>query len=189
MTQNQLGDLIGVKGNCISRWEKSETYPDDWDQINSMSKVLNVPVLYLLGSNEVENNSNNIYIPILNEVQAGVFTQIEDIPPMDVEYYPVQRAYEHCFMLRVSGQSMEPRFHENDLLLVDPDLDYHSGDFVVALAENDTHATFKKYREKMDNEGPYCELVPLNEDFPTITSRFVKFRIVGVVIQHTQPTR
>lgn len=54
-------------------------------------------------------------------------------------------------------------------VLIDPDEHPHPGDFVVAK-NGEEAATFKKYRPRGIGEDgqEVFELVPLNDDFPTI---------------------
>lgn len=92
---------------------------------------------------------------------------------------------EFTFALRIEGDSMEPDFKEGDIIIVDPELEPIPGEFVVAKNGNN-EATFKKYRPTFtDLTGrQHYELVPLNDDYPTINSSDRPLKIIGVMIEH-----
>ena len=80
---------------------------------------------------------------------------------------------------------MEPDFKEGDIIIVDPELEPIPGEFVVAK-NGENEATFKKYRPTFtDLTGrQHYELVPLNDDYPTINSSDRPLKIIGVMIEH-----
>lgn len=92
---------------------------------------------------------------------------------------------ENSFALEIDGQSMTPDFNPGDRVIVDPSLTPRPGDFVVAKNGRD-EATFKRYRVRgVDSEGrEVFELVPLNPDYPTISSDTQPVKIVAVMVEH-----
>lgn len=109
-------------------------------------------------------------VPIINKVSAGYPTDFDDLD------YPVGIAddYVRCpdlhdpnaFAVRVVGDSMEPRFHEGDIVVFSPALEVRNGDdcFVRFMMPHET--TFKRvFFEKEDK----VRLQPRNERYsPTI---------------------
>lgn len=91
---------------------------------------------------------------------------------------------ESSFTLIISGRSMEPEFKEGDAVVIDPEVDPLPGDFVVAK-NGQEEALFKKYRPRgfINGEEVY-ELVPLNEDYPTVRSDQEPIRIIGTMVEH-----
>jgi SOS-response transcriptional repressor LexA len=129
-------------------------------------------------------------IPLVNYVQAGMWTEIMDGFQAD-EYVLTFKDYsDGAFALEIKGDSMLPDFRPGDRILVDPDISPHPGDFVVAKNGGE-EATFKKYRLRGINEDgqEVIELVPLNPDFPTMRSDITPFRIIGTVIEHHRNLR
>lgn len=120
-------------------------------------------------------------LPIVNEVQAGQFTEIGD--NVFDEWEPAHHK-DGTYWLRVKGDSMTPDFVQGDLILVGCERVASTGNYVVALVEGDPKATFKKYRECFENGERYHELVALNEFYPTIDSRVKPFQIIGVVLEY-----
>ena len=81
---------------------------------------------------------------------------------------------------------MEPKFSEGDLVLIDVRKQPRPGDFVAAVNGNG-EATLKRYRELGDlspSGNPHFELVPLNPNFPTLSSMKQDIRIIGVAVEH-----
>lgn len=120
-------------------------------------------------------------VPVLSWVQAGALRSAEDLYPYAgaaEEYLSVSVRGEHCFSLKVRGESMLPDFHEGDMIVIDPDLEPQSGDFVVAVIDGTGEATFKRYMKKKDGEV----LMPLNPDYAPIVLQ-PEHRIVGKVVR------
>lgn len=138
-------------------------------------------------------------IPILSYVQAGNLTNHSSLDSVvdlsNCEFISVDADYPECFALIIKGNSMEPLFKEDDIIIVEPYTNPHPGDFVVARRDSDfsfgTETTFKKYRTRGINRygNPIFELVPLNEDYPTFNSEMDHLIIVGVMIEHRRKYR
>ena len=95
-------------------------------------------------------------------------------------------AGEDAFFLRIKGRSMEPKFIEDDLVLIDVRRRPHPGDYVAAVNDSG-EATLKRYRELGElsvSGNPHFELVPLNRDYPTLSSKKQNIRIIGVAVEH-----
>lgn len=132
-------------------------------------------------------------IPVISYVQAGLLTDIND------PYAPGDGfATEICeddlgrfaFALEIEGNSMLPDFRPGDRIIVDPEVSPTPGDFVVAK-NGQQMATFKKYRPRGMNEQGHqvFELVPLNEDYPTMRSDIEHLRIIGTMVEHRKKYR
>ena len=103
--------------------------------------------------------------PLISWVQAGEWAEIagnfelgdaEDLLPCPV------RCSTDTFVLRVRGESMEPKFHDGDLIFVDPQVAPVSGRYVVVRLEDSQEATFKQL---IIEEG-HQYLKALNPDWP-----------------------
>lgn len=125
-------------------------------------------------------------IPVISYVQAGMMTEVVD-PFALGDGFEVVEVPVGCsartFGLRIEGNSMEPRFHEGDVVIIDPSLAPRPGDFVVGKNGKE-EATFKKYRPRgVDESGDEVfELAPLNEDYPTLHSKRDGLIIIGVCV-------
>lgn len=196
LTQQKLGELVGVKKSSISQWESGEHAPSG-DNLVALARVFGVSPHWLStgkGSPEIPNVEPAVIpqgarVPILSYVQAGNWREMcEQATAFDgsLEYVAAGVSVGSCaFGLWVRGNSMEPDFKEGDLLIVDPDEAPKAGDFVIAKNGSE-EATFKKYRSRgeYDDGRPRFELVPLNDDHETLSTDQTHIAIIGVVVEH-----
>ena len=205
-SQEILGSRVGVSRVSISQWERGENTPNG-RYLNDLAAALGVTVDWLLtgegegavtSAPEVISGYHNVEpavipqgnrIPILSYVQAGNWREIcEQATAFDgnVEYVTASVDIGPWgFGLWIRGRSMTPMFNEGDLVIIDPDEQPRPGDYVVAKNGSE-EATFKKYRPRgIDESGQEVfELVPLNDDFPTMHSDRQHIEIIGVMVEH-----
>lgn len=132
-------------------------------------------------------------IPVISAVQAGRLTEINDPYPPGAGYaieYADDDLSRWAFALEIDGDSMLPDFRPGDRVIVDPEIAPNPGDFVVAKNGRE-EATFKKYRPR--GIGPdgnmVFELVPLNDDYPTMRSDVEHLKVIGVMVEHRKKYR
>lgn len=199
LTQQQLGDKIGVSKATISQWEKGD-YSPSGQNLYTLAKVLGVSAEWLLsgrGDPKFQNVEPTILgvhsIPVLSYVQAGQLTEVQEIREVDGGFEYVQAdddIGERAFAMRISGDSMTPEFGEGDLVIIDPDIEPVPGDYVAAK-NGSREATFKKYRPRGFNPDgvEYFELVPLNDDYAPIRSDMCQVSIIGTMVEHRKYRR
>lgn len=89
------------------------------------------------------------YVPIINWVQAGAWTEVCDIEFEPEEFAPrPPNSSISTFALRVRGQSMLPKYEPDLIIYVDPEVVPFDGDDVVALLTEHNEATFKQLVEE-----------------------------------------
>ena len=120
--------------------------------------------------------------PLISWVQAGNWYEISEsfVPAYGAELLPCPvRCSPESFVLRVRGSSMEPKFHEGDLIFVDPSVIPDHGKFVVVRLEQSNEATFKQL---IIEEGKQY-LKALNPDWPNrIIEVDEEATICGVIV-------
>ncbi len=101
-------------------------------------------------------------------------------PQYDTELLPCPVACSpDSFVLRVRGASMEPKFHEGELIFVDPNALAGHGKYVVVRLDTSNEATFKQL---IVEEGKQY-LKALNPDWPNrIIEVDEEASICGVVV-------
>jgi len=148
------------------------------------------PELPKFDSNVVPAEIGKTRIPLLNYVQAGIFTDMGtnfDIEGM--EYLLTDLALsDRSFALQIRGDSMAPKFQEGDRVIVDCEVAPQPGDFVVARNGGE-EATFKKYKLISLGDQEVFELTPLNENYPSMRSDQHHIQIIGVMMEHRQYRR
>lgn len=195
MTINELATLVESDVGNISRLER-DLQGFSPQLLSKIADALGVPVAELFSDNPQPMAHQNMEIaqpdihrlPVLSYVQAGVWTE-----PNEIREYDGNMAFittdlelgERAFAIVIQGKSMEPEFVEGDMVLIDPDEPLHPGDFVVAK-NGDEKATFKKYRPRGVGEDgtDIFELSPLNDDFPTLRSDRQHIQIIGTMVEH-----
>jgi len=196
LTQGGLAKLAGVSQGTIGNLESGTRQTAR--KIVEIAAALDVDVAWLAGGKGEAFDENvslvrlaSRPIPVISSVQAGALRDMENpYEPGDgyaIEYTEDPKLSRWAFCLDVEGQSMAPRFQPGDRLFVDPDRSPSPGNFVVAR-NGGNQATFKKYRPRgIDANGnEIFELVPLNDDFPTLRSDQEKLVVIGVVTEVKQ---
>lgn len=116
-------------------------------------------------------------IPVINKLSAGYPADFTDLgyPVGFADEYisaPVDLEDPNAFAVRVVGDSMEPRYHEGDIVIFSPAMAVHSGDdcfvrFGMTGGPSEGQSTFKRVFFDGDEQ---LRLQPLNERYaPTIT--------------------
>lgn len=126
-------------------------------------------------------------VPLISYVQAGAWREVVDVfQPGDAEKFLFTDidVSKTSFALTVVGDSMLPDFRTGDIIIVDPEISPLPGDFVVAR-NSDNEATFKKYRSRgfTDKGQEIIELIPLNENYPSLRSDISPLEIIGKVVE------
>jgi len=120
--------------------------------------------------------------PLISWVQAGEWSEISEgfIPQYGMELLPCPVICSpESFVLRVRGSSMEPKFHEGDLIFVDPRAAAVHGRYVVVRLDDSNEASFKQ----LIVEGDRQYLKALNPDWPNrIIEVDAAATICGVVV-------
>lgn len=186
----QLASVCKVTPKAVSKWLNAETMPSTAN-IYLLAKFLAVTpewLTYGIG-NVIPAAIGTTKVPLISYIQAGAWTGIDDFRETcgDYEYILTDLDVSgDAFALKIKGDSMEPEFIAGDIVIIDPRVEPHAGEFVAAI-NGDYEATFKKYRplEDLDEYGrQHFELVPLNPDWHSMSSLKQEIRIIGTMVEH-----
>ena len=197
LTQETLAGKCGVSRAAVAQWEGAITKPS-LDHLQKAAEALGVWLSWLTVGDDAPPShlppfspaqSDRRRVPVIDFVHAGKWDQIgEPYEPGGMEIITTGLDVgSRAFALIISGDSMLPEFRRGDKIIVDPEVSPKPGDFVIAKLEGDDEAMFKKYRPRgADIDGqPVIELVPLNEDWPTLTiSTDNPGHIIGTLVEH-----
>lgn len=192
---------IGVTRQTIGDWETGRSAPS---RANAplVAIKLDIPLAAIAGDPSYVNVAileegavSYRKVPLLDWVDAGRGAEVAASYVFDGTHESIETTFpvtERAFALEVRGQSMEPDFHDGDVIVVDPAVNPQPEDYIVAeilpKGENPGpgDVTFKQYRPRGPSNGsPTFDLLPKNPDFPTITiNRNNPGRIVGTVVEH-----
>ena len=95
---------------------------------------------------------------------------------------------ETVFGVRLTNDSMAPKFEAGDELIFDYSRRPKAGSFVIGVSENLPEAVFRQYVvTAIDESGQEIyELRPLNNVYPTLSSKTNQLTICGVLIERRE---
>ena len=176
---------LGLKYTTFTDWYNGNKYPRI-DKIEILADYFGI-----LKSDLIEDKdgfpTNAIpytptpQAPILGSIPAGYpVLALEDIEGYADIPYPDEENY---FFLRVSGNSMEPKIHTGDLVLIRRQK-YASEGQIVAARVNGDEATLKRYKR----QGEIVLLLPENPAFDVRIVPIKDFeigdaQIIGVALE------
>jgi SOS-response transcriptional repressor LexA len=182
LTQVRLAELAGIEQSDLSKIETGKIQRPTF--LLQLAKALRCDPFWLdTGMGEPFGNTSPApqikgVVPLLSSVQAGSYKEhIDNIHAGDggMELIPTSVPINpHTFALRVAGDSMEPEFTEGMILIVEPEMDPHPGDYVIAKNGGD-ETTFKQ----LIKDGSDWYLKPLNPRYPL--KPLGEASIIGVV--------
>lgn len=152
LSQSKLAERIGVNQTTIARWEDDNRVPTI-DNAIDVAEALNISLPDLLGKDlrfdnaEVVNmDSDIVKITVYGTIKAGIpiESQSDIIDYIDI---PCEwtRGDKKFYALKISGDSMYPKYDEGDLVIFEQNDDkdlYNGKDCAIMI--NGTESTFKK---------------------------------------------
>ena len=171
-----IAHVEGLPADVREEFESTEAENQKWRKIvqsiiDKKTKTTNIKRVISKNKLSLKEDKSVLepgrLVPIINKVTAGYPTDFND---MD---YPVGIAddYVRCpdlhdpnaFAVRVIGDSMEPKFHEGDIVVFSPATEIHSGDDCFVRFTMPHETTFKRvFFEK----GKKIRLQPRNDRYP-----------------------
>lgn len=166
MTQLQVAELALTSQTALQKIEAGIT--KNPRNLERLAEVLQTSPEYLrFGVGDMDNAtvvaSAGNYLPLISMVQAGAWSEIQEISPLDVEFYPCPiKCSPRSFIVKVEGESMLSDFKPGDLLYVDPEQQAENSSFVIAKLDDENLATFKQLI--IDGNKKYLKAI--NPDWP-----------------------
>jgi repressor LexA len=165
-TQAEMAEKMGLSASYIHQLEVGKRSPSD--SVITLVKILESQ-LEVGKSNSDQSLSNlpqktpfNRQIPVLGWAHAGRAESYDELPVDWQETVPTECRDAKAFAVRLEGDSMEPRFLEGDLLVLQPSEEVHSGCLAV-LKLADDGIVFRR----IDKRAGMFILYPLNSKYET----------------------
>lgn len=173
-SQKDIANRTGLSQTTISDIERGRNQGSS--EAPTIAHVLGVEALWLsdgklpmlrLSTNVSEGPNIKGVVPLISWVQAGNWMEaVDSLQPGQGEQIettvPIRR---HTFALKVHGDSMTSdsgvSFPAGAIIIVEPEMQYESGDFVI-VRNGDDEATFKQ----IIRDGADWILKPLNSRYP-----------------------
>ncbi len=173
MKQSELAQRSGIRASSISDYLNGKYAPKQ-DKIDLMAKALNVDSAWLMGYDDVPQNSNSTSfnpsslsnyvaikkkkIPLIGTIAAGQPIMADEHIE---EYIPVEDDIHADYALRIEGDSMiNANIYNGDIVFIHQQDDVENGQIAAVLV--DDSATLKRVY-KMPG---YVQLVAENPKYP-----------------------
>ena len=212
MTQKDIADQLDISYQAYSAWERGVKEPSK-DKVKQLEKILKVPMgyfteieivrLYNTLSNKGKNQvveytrdlvqkektqqvisvSENLYeYHVYEKMSAGIGASVYDDQNYDTVYFNKELA--HDFASWVSGDSMEPKYHNGSVALIrETGFDYDGAVYAV-VCNNQTYIK-RVYREENG-----LRLVSISPKYKDI---FISYdedpRVVGIIVGNFMPLK
>ena len=191
---NELSEITKIDKSKISSY-MSGRYKAKTDGLKLIADALNVSPVWLMGYDvpmERQELENNVFpiddmpkkVPVVGRISAGLpMLATENIE--GYEFAPssqLKDGYTY-FYLKVQGDSMNLKFNEGDIVLVQKQDDLENNEIGVILVNGDD-ATVKKYRK----ENGLVILEPMSTNPENVVQIYnpkdIQIRIIGKVISY-----
>ena len=210
MTQKDIADQLGISYQAYSAWERGVKEPSK-EKVKRLEQILKVPKgyfteieivrLYNTLSNKGKNQvveyardlvqkektqqaisvSKNLYeYHVYEKMSAGIGASVYDDRNYDIVYFNEELA--HDFASWVSGDSMEPQYHNGSVALIrETGFDYDGAVYAV-VCNNQTYIK-RVYREEKG-----LRLVSINPKYKDIFISYDKYpRVIGIIVGQFMP--
>ena len=209
MTQKDIADQLGISYQAYSAWERGVKEPSK-EKVNRLEQILRVPKgyfteieiarLYNVLSNKGQNQvleytrrlvqeesrkivtvSENLYeYHVYEKMSAGIGASVYDNRNYDTVYFNEELA--HDFASWVSGDSMEPKYHNGSVALIrETGFDYDGAVYAVVW-------NFQTFIKKVYREEEGLRLVSINKAYKDIYISYDENpRIVGKIVGDFMP--
>ena len=175
VTSSTVSNETGVSQSALSKLESGKSSNPRPSTLAKIAEYFGVTTDVMMSSNlqldgyNFEDDLRKVaMIPLISWVQAGDWREVVDnLQPGEGERIPtVYSPRDHTYALRVSGDSMEPKFSDGDVIIVEPNESPENGSYVI-VRQNGDEATFKQ----LQMDGSHCFLKPLNPRYPIMEMR------------------
>lgn len=147
MTSTELANRADISQSYVIEIESGKKNPS-LAVLTRISRALDVSLAEIIGSApQPLVPSKHRYVPVINDASCGEWLDVGDLdfpPGFGADYEITDSPDPNAFFVIAKGDSMVGgRIHEGDLLLVSPNLQFNSGDIV--LAKTTDGVTVKRY--------------------------------------------
>lgn len=184
--QEDVGKIIGKSGRAVGNYEtgKRKMSPEI---VLKLAEHFNVTTDYLLGK-DVDNNvfpipDNAVPIPVVGKISAGLpILATENISRYEFAPSSLINKNFTYFYLTVTGDSMNRKFNDGDIVLVQQQNDLENDEIGVFLIDNE--ATVKRYKKDKERIILYPMSTNPEHDPQIYDLKETNIKIIGKVISY-----
>lgn len=197
LTQRELAAQVGVSQGTINNI-LAGIYPQKLQVLERFAGFFRIEVATILGAQSDHaprvNEESPVYrkrptpsavrskrVPLLSYKQAAKLQGKGTLPsPQSIQdYVEADIPGNKNFAFRVSGNAMEPEFHDGDILIINPDIRPKPNEFVATLLpESDSEKAAVRQLKKVGTTSFLHALNPIYQDVPL----HKKQQILGKVV-------
>lgn len=191
ISKAELYQSIGITSAAFSLWRTGKNEPTR-KNLSRIEAFIKMPLSQFMGADLNDDRfqppmvtDDVVTFPVLGEVAAGYdHVAYEDYTGDTIsiprEYLSGRKESEH-FVLRISGDSMYPMFHDGDLILVLRQSTMDGSGRIGVVCYDSDKATLKRVDYVMGED--WMRLTPINPNYPPITIEgedLERCRVIGV---------
>ncbi|PHI08368.1 XRE family transcriptional regulator [Fusobacterium polymorphum] len=182
LKQEELAEELDISRQSLLNYE-TEKRQIPIDILSKIASFFKIPIeAFFLDDydefKEVKQNNNTIKIPIISKVSAGlgIYGRNEILDWLEVSKSIAKNA---TFATFIDGDSMEPKIHDDDLVLVQEVSMLDSGEIGIFFLNNDVYCKKFQYNEFTKE----IILKSINQKYkPKEVTSEDDFRIIGRVV-------
>lgn len=150
-TQTEVADYLGLTSSQAYGYYETGKRKLSVEKAKKLADFFKVPLTYIISEYDSSNNvvqELGVKVPIVGTIAAGTpILATENIE--DYEFVPARviKPNHNYFFLRVKGDSMNMRFQNGDIVLIDQIPNLEDGEIGAFLVNSET-ATLKKLSRK-----------------------------------------
>ncbi len=183
MTQTELAELVGYSGKSTIAKIESGVVDLGEKKLEKIAKALKTTSARLIGNEGLAAEYLEGSLPIYGSVCAGDGVFADDNIEDWIDTGTRQYAKSTHFALRIQGNSMEPEFHDNDIVIVKKQETADDNEFVIAIVNGDEGVCkrLKRYDDGMAlvSENPIYKPRYFSEEEVS----GIPVRIIGKVVE------
>lgn len=177
LTQEELGDKVGVKKAAVQKWESGVTTNLRRSTIQKLSELFDVSPSYLMGMTNSKNPSTSKRMPLIGTIAAGTPILAEE----NIEdYFNLDSRIKADFCLKIKGDSMiNAHIYEDDIVFIKKQDNLENGEIgAILITEMESEATLKRFY----NENGVVTLMAENPKYPPKTFTDGNMKILGKLV-------
>lgn len=177
----KIAEMLGCSRTMLYNYEQGDPPPPN-ELLSTLSRLEREAGIEQPFSSVVQDQTNSYgaktptldsharMIRVIGWAHAGEAEGYEQIPDSWAQSVPTECQDPDAFAVQLEGDSMEPKFSDGDVLVVQPNAQPYSGCFVVARFVDDG-VIFRR----MEMAGLQIVLKPLNDRWPVTSHELKEF--------------
>lgn len=151
LTQDQLGDMVGVSRSTITQWERGWTTPR-MGNVQLLAGALGVSTADIIADELPPSNAikpataKPAYAPLLGRVHAGQAQEPDVLHDAIPVPYEIIKRHPQGYFLQVEGDCMDNVYPEGCYILIDPEQRPSNGSIAVVSIDGADYVMRRLYR-------------------------------------------